>query len=345
MVHPPSAAGLIAASIQYGHAHIRMLQGYAGTFESGFPDEFSFEDWLFRIEGLAEDEQKLAHGEHVSGPAADAYHFRVTAASREFAGRVLTSERQARDLVGNPLLQIHHGQGMTCVLNPATAACRLRGTADGPMVTPDLNDCRPKCPNLVRTDRDIEHVREQAAGLAEIVANPPRPTTATRAWPTRARPVEADHRCAPARSRRPMTKIPLNGETDPTRRAIITAMNRLLAGTPQRSNGRLNITRPAIEADLKRRHLTHQHPDLKNLSQEQVAKSEAQRRSHVRSADTFEELKRKHIDLQAHCRFLEARLQNYATALDLMALENTALSGRDAEAAKVRVMPRRPHMP
>lgn len=164
--------GLIAASIQYGHAHTRMLQGYAGTFESGFPDEFAFEDWLFRMEGLAEDEQKLADGEHVSGPAADAYRFRVTTASREFAGRVLTSDRQARDLVGNPLLQIHHGQGMTCVFNPATAACQLRGTADDPMVTPDLDDCRPRCPNLARTDRDIEHVREQAADLAEVVADP-----------------------------------------------------------------------------------------------------------------------------------------------------------------------------
>ncbi|MEV0536201.1 hypothetical protein [Kitasatospora sp. NPDC050463] len=164
--------GLIAASIQYGHAHTRMLQGYAGTFESGFPDEYAFEDWLFRMEGLAEDEQKLADGEHVSGPAADAYRFRVTAASREFAGRVLTSDRQARDLVGNPLLQIHHGQGMTCVLNPATAACQLRGTADDPMVTPDLDDCRPNCVNLARTDRDIAHVRDQAADLAEIVADP-----------------------------------------------------------------------------------------------------------------------------------------------------------------------------
>ncbi|MGC0417798.1 hypothetical protein [Embleya sp. AB8] len=122
-------------------------------------------------------------------------------------------------------------------------------------------------------------------------------------------------------------------------------MNRLLAGTRQRSNGRLDITQPAIEADLKRRRLTHQHPDLKDLFQEQVAKSEAQRRSHVRPADAFEELKRKHIDLQAHCRFPEARLQNYATALNLMTLENAALSGRDAEAAKVRVMPPRPHMP
>lgn len=164
--------GLIAASIQYGHAHTRMIQGYAGTFESGFPDEYAFEDWLFRLEGLAEDEQALAAGEHVSGPAADTYRYRVTAATREFAGRVLTSDRQARDLLGDPRLQIHHGPGMTCVLNPATAACQLRGAADDPMVTPDTDDCRPRCLNLARTDRDIDYVRKQAAELEEIVADP-----------------------------------------------------------------------------------------------------------------------------------------------------------------------------
>ncbi|MGC0417799.1 hypothetical protein [Embleya sp. AB8] len=133
------------------------------------------------MEDLAEDEQKLAHGEHVSGPAADAYRLRVTAASREFAGRVPTGKRQARDLVGNPLPQIHHGQGMTRVLNPATAACRLRGTADDPMVMPELNDGRPKCPNLARTDRNYR-ARPRADGRPRRDRRrPPRPTTATRA--------------------------------------------------------------------------------------------------------------------------------------------------------------------
>ncbi|WP_406263420.1 hypothetical protein OIA45_47675 (plasmid) [Streptomyces chartreusis] len=164
--------GLVAASIQYGHLHTRMLQGYAGSYESGFPDEYAFEDWLYRLEGLAEDEQALAEGEHVSGPAADAYRYRVNAASREFAGRVLTTDRQARDLLGNQLLQIHHGMGMTCVLNPQTAACQLRGAVEDPMVTPDTNDCRPKCVNMARTDRDIAHVKQQAWELAEIVDDP-----------------------------------------------------------------------------------------------------------------------------------------------------------------------------
>ncbi|MCX5203922.1 hypothetical protein OG897_21005 [Streptomyces sp. NBC_00237] len=168
--------GLVAASIQYGHLHTRLLQGYAGSYESGFPDEYAFEDWLYRIEILAEDAEALENGEHVSGPAADAYRQRVAAANRQFAGHVLTNERQARDLVGNPLLQIHHGQGMTCVLEPAQAACRLRGTIDDPLVTPDTDDCRPNCRCLARTDRDIAEVRQQEVQLAEAVADPLAPS-------------------------------------------------------------------------------------------------------------------------------------------------------------------------
>ncbi|GAA3372275.1 hypothetical protein GCM10017744_103150 [Streptomyces antimycoticus] len=124
------------------------------------------------MEGIAEDERQLLAGEHVSGPAADAYRYRVQAASREFAGRVLNSERHARDVLGNPLLQIHHGEGMTCVLNPATAACQLRGSADDPMVTPDIDGCRPRCQCLARTDRDITVIQARVDELTEIVADP-----------------------------------------------------------------------------------------------------------------------------------------------------------------------------
>ncbi|KOT79129.1 hypothetical protein ADK70_32000 [Streptomyces rimosus subsp. pseudoverticillatus] len=164
--------GLIAATRQYGHTHVQMLQGYAGSYASGFPDEYAFEDWLYRIECLAEDADALSDGEHVSGPAAVLYRQRVPAGAREFAGHVVTSDRQARNLLANPLLNIHHGSGMTCVFNPATAACQICGTAGDPMVTPDIDDCRPKCPNIARTDRDIEAARHKASELAETVNDP-----------------------------------------------------------------------------------------------------------------------------------------------------------------------------
>ncbi|MEV5350756.1 hypothetical protein [Streptomyces achromogenes] len=48
-------------------------------------------------------------------------------------------------------------------------------------------------------------------------------------------------------------------DSDPVRAAILTAMDRLLAGTPLRSSGRLSVSQLAIEAGVKRWHLTHQH--------------------------------------------------------------------------------------
>ena len=106
--------GLVAGAIQYGHVHTRLIQGYAGDYNSGFPDEYAFEDFLARLDELAADERALAAGEHVSGPAAHTYRNRIGAATAQFAGHVLTTGKQARDLLGNPLLQIFHGEGMTC---------------------------------------------------------------------------------------------------------------------------------------------------------------------------------------------------------------------------------------
>ncbi|MGW3459737.1 hypothetical protein ACWDE9_09115 [Streptomyces olivaceoviridis] len=139
-----------------------------------------------------------------------------------------------------------------------------------------------------------------------------------------------------------MTVLPLDGEYDPVRRDIIAAINRLLAGTPHRSNGRLNVSQLAIEADVKRWHLTHQHTDLKDRFQAEAARQEAKWATHARSANAYEKLKEEHADLRQHCRHLESRLEIYAAALNQLALEHAALSGRDAEEAKLRVLPRQP---
>jgi len=61
---------------------------------------------LQRLEQLTDSEQRLRDGEHVSGPAACPYQERVDQVSRRFAGRVLNTARQVRDLLANPALQI-----------------------------------------------------------------------------------------------------------------------------------------------------------------------------------------------------------------------------------------------
>src|SRR5439155_9868207 len=80
--------GMVAAAIQYGHISVAMTLGYSGSYASGFPDDLAFEQWLAKLETMAEDHERLQQGEDVSGPAAIAYRQRVNAATR-FAGRVL----------------------------------------------------------------------------------------------------------------------------------------------------------------------------------------------------------------------------------------------------------------
>ncbi|WP_458682755.1 hypothetical protein [Prescottella equi] len=163
--------GLVAAAIQYGHLQVQMTLGYAGTYASGFPDDLAFEEWLTRLELLADAHTRLEAGEHVSGPAADVYRQRVYAATR-FAGRTLRTNREARTLLANPDLQIYSGSGMTCVLDPQRAACRLGADDSNTRRTPDLTDCRPHCVNIARTDRDIDQLRRQHEQLRVIVDDP-----------------------------------------------------------------------------------------------------------------------------------------------------------------------------
>lgn len=163
--------GLIAAAIQYGHARVKMTLGYSGTYASGFPDDLVFEEWLARLEGLSLAHERLQSGEHVSGPAADAYRERVHDSAR-FAGRVVRTAREAATMLANPELQIFPGRGMTCVLDPARAACRLGGDERGTRRTPDIDDCRPSCANIARTDRDIAALRDQAEHLQTLVDDP-----------------------------------------------------------------------------------------------------------------------------------------------------------------------------
>ncbi|WP_216907594.1 site-specific integrase [Nocardia noduli] len=163
--------GLVAAAIQYGHLHVQITQGYGGNYASGFPDDLAFEQWLARLDELDEAERRLSDGEHVSGPAADAYRSRVGGGSSRFAGRVIRGGRQARHILANPSLQIYPGQAMTCVFNAATALCELVPSTDDARHTPDTTDCRPTCRNIARTDNDMVAVRTEATELRAVVAD------------------------------------------------------------------------------------------------------------------------------------------------------------------------------
>ena len=121
-------------------------------------------------------------------------------------------------------------------------------------------------------------------------------------------------------------------DADPVRAAILAAMDRLLAGTPLRSSGRLSVSQLAIEAGVKRWHLTHQHLDLKELFQARVKTQDGTPEAFSRRLSEHEQLKKRYADLRQHCADLEERLRVYAAAINLLALENASLSGRDVDA-------------
>lgn len=125
------------------------------------------------------------------------------------------------------------------------------------------------------------------------------------------------------------------------RKSLLAAMDRLIAGNPTRSTGRLNVSQLAIEAGVKRWHLTHQHTDLKDQFQARVLELESQRGSRIQVAGAFHALQEQHAELRKHCAVLEERVRTYATVLNLLMLENAALSGRDADSARVLPLPRR----
>lgn len=137
-----------------------------------------------------------------------------------------------------------------------------------------------------------------------------------------------------------MSVLPLDGETDPIRRAIIAATNRLLARHPtqlQRATERLTAR------DRGQRQMVAPHPPAHRPQGEVPSRGACA--NHTGSGPSVRRRLRRpeaeNAELRQHSRHLESRLEIYATALNQLALENAALSGREADAAKVRMLPRR----
>ena len=72
-------------------------------------------------------------------------------------------------MLANPLLQIFPGRAMTYVFDQAKALCQVPRAQGDPRVTPDQDDCRPNCRNIAYTDRDMDQLRVEVAGIHAIV--------------------------------------------------------------------------------------------------------------------------------------------------------------------------------
>ncbi|WP_327256101.1 integrase [Streptomyces sp. NBC_01244] len=170
--------GLIAAALQYGHVDTKVTLNYAGAPDTEWLQDVAVEKLELVLEQITDDAQRLAADEHVSGPSADEYRRRITGTA-DFPGRTVISPRSAARLLAGTDPQVHHGEGMTCVWRPETAACRASGLAQGlpEPVGPDEGECRSSCTNLAYTDRDIARRKQDLRSLEATASDPlvPRP--------------------------------------------------------------------------------------------------------------------------------------------------------------------------
>ena len=125
------------------------------------------------------------------------------------------------------------------------------------------------------------------------------------------------------------------------RERIRAAMDRVLAGAPERSNGALTVVALAIEADVPRNALTQRHPDLRNEFYERV-------RVRGGTPDVESRLRKKIVALKttianknAELARLEADVQGFLAENTRLTLENQEL--RDVlQGSKTNVTPIRP---
>ncbi len=117
------------------------------------------------------------------------------------------------------------------------------------------------------------------------------------------------------------------------RDAITAAMDRLLAGTPLRTTGKLTILELAAEAGLKRHHLTHKHTDLKDLFAARVKANESVPDAQRRLVAENEQLRAEIVDLRCELGTVEAAYQAALRQIHVLAVD---LDDRDKGTARVR---------
>jgi phage-related minor tail protein len=110
------------------------------------------------------------------------------------------------------------------------------------------------------------------------------------------------------------------------RREIEAAMDRLLNGTPLRSDGKLTIVSLAAEADVKRHTLTHRHTDLKDLFNARVKAQHSVPASETALRKQNAELRRKLDDMRAERDEYKQATDALARALNILTIENDQLS-------------------
>ncbi|WP_411576576.1 hypothetical protein [Streptomyces mutabilis] len=127
---------------------------------------------------------------------------------------------------------------------------------------------------------------------------------------------------------------------------IHAAMDRILAGTPERSDGALTIKSLAAEADVPRNALTQRHLDLKNEFYAKVKERGQPTDVEVRLRRQIVKLKELRADDKDELAQLRADREALVRVVNQLTLENRQIRQQlMAPSSVVRLLPSQPQPP
>lgn len=129
---------------------------------------------------------------------------------------------------------------------------------------------------------------------------------------------------------------------DDVRRAIRDAMDRLIAGEPLYSDGKLTVKALAEEARIKRWLLTHRHTDLQAEFRARVANTDAPP-ALVALRDERDHAQRRNDELTADITALQDTVHQLERIIQVLALENEQLREGQQSGRVVPIGPRQGH--
>ena len=115
---------------------------------------------------------------------------------------------------------------------------------------------------------------------------------------------------------------------------IRAAMDRILAGAPERSNGALTVVALAIEADVPRNALTQRHTDLKNEFYQRIKERGAANDDEARLRATIARLRQTIAGKNKELAQLRADVPALVRVVNQLTLENQQL--RDMRSSRRR---------
>jgi hypothetical protein len=162
--------GDVTTAIQFQHVGIAMVEGYAGTKESGMPDLQLEEDWNQRVNTIRHLGEVLDAGGALNGPAAE----RAITAVRQLPRQLTPADE--RRLTKDPTFAVFDNPAAIalCVFCEPNALCH-KMRQSGKDTRPDLLGCVDGCKNCARTDEQLERLARKADGMREEAKISPLP--------------------------------------------------------------------------------------------------------------------------------------------------------------------------